>query len=78
MMNWQRLGIDKKEDVIKYLLGCLHNKREQILDRGLGGSWTFGKHKHGEIPELREATFVIGNRTFFLTDKGFINDSEVR
>ena len=78
MNNWQRIGIEKKEDAIKYLLGSLHIKREAILDKGLGGAWNYGKHKHGEIPELREAVFILGHRTFFLTDRGFLNESEVR
>lgn len=78
MNNWEKLGIEKKEDVIKYMLAKIQERRAQILDKGLGGAWKTGKYKHGEIPELREAVFIIGHRTMFLTDKGFLAESEIR
>ena len=71
MNNWKRIGLESKDQAIKYLLASLHRKRLEILDAGLGGEYKGKDHSHGIIPELYEAVFILGNRTFTLTKRGF-------
>ena len=70
--NWQRIGIEKKEDVIKYILGYLLKHRKRILNHSLGAPYKSSKINNPGDPDLFNAAFIIGGRILTLTKEGWV------
>ncbi len=69
--NWKRIGLESKDQAIKYVLAAILNKRKEILDVGIGGEYKSKDHSHPIIPEFYETPFMIGNRSLMLRKRGF-------
>jgi hypothetical protein len=76
--DYKKRGFDSQQEALKYMLASLLKNRKKILDCGLGSAWTTGQNKHEAIPELAEAVFIIGGQMFFLRERGFVKESELR